>query len=527
MPAPDDVFDVVDDLVLEAGLELRMDDGVTLVADAWRPHRGGPWPVLLQRLPYGRAVASTPVLPHPAWFARRGFAVVVQDCRGRGASGGRFTPFVDEGRDGAASIEWAARLPFSDGQVATYGFSYQGLAQLYAAALRPASLRGVAAMMCCPDPYEGWTYELRCLRLPFVAFWSAQLAGQDEHRAPVPYDVGTLPVAAALGPDPPRWFVEWLDHPDDDDYWAARRPDLAAIEVPVFTVLGYFDDFSSGTARLVSELNAEAVCGPWAHMPWGTRFGDAELGADAGPAPVAEHLIAFFDRVFSRDERAEPPERVRYFTVGAGWRGAPTWPPSHQVQRWTATSAGNANSRHGDGRLVEADAESGPPDILVVEPLVPYPGDAVAFQDESASEDRRDVLCYTGGPLPASLDLAGSPLATITASCDRPNHDIVVTLVLVAEDGTARALTGGALRCSGCDPAVPSEHLVALRPIAWRVAAGGRLRLDVSGARFPAFDRNPHTDVPPAQARAVDTVVATIAVSRVVLDLPVDAAAEK
>ena len=108
------------------------------------------------------------------------------------------------------------RFPFSDGRVATYGFSYQGLAQLYAAARRPPSLRGIAAMMCCPDPYEGWTYEGGCLRLPFVAFWSAQLAGQERRRGPDRYDVGSLPVSAALGDDPPRWFTEWLEHPSDD-----------------------------------------------------------------------------------------------------------------------------------------------------------------------------------------------------------------------------------------------------------------------------------------------------------------------
>jgi putative CocE/NonD family hydrolase len=516
MPAPDDV-------VLEAGLELRTDDGVTLVADAWHPAGPGPWPVLLQRLPYGRAVASTPVLPHPAWFARRGLVVVVQDCRGRGDSGGRFDPFVDEGRDGAASIEWAARLPFSDGRVVTYGFSYQGLAQLYAAALRPPSLRGVAAMMCCPDPYEGWTYEGGCLRLPFVTFWSAQLAGQEQHRPPIPYDVGTLPVTAALGSDPPRWFVEWLEHPADDEYWAARRPDLSAIEVPVFTVLGYFDDFSSGTARLIAELDAEAVCGPWAHMPWGTRHGGAELGADAAPAPVAERLLAFFDRVFERREEAAPVERVHYLSVGAGWRAATTWPPRYRMLRWTGTSDGNANSRHGDGRLIAEDAEPRPPDIIVVEPLVPYPGDAVMLQDEAASEDRRDVLCYTSAPLTVALDLGGTAVVIITATCDRPSHDLVVTLVLVTDDGTARALTGGALRCPSCDPVSASEHVVALGPIAWRLPVGSRLRLDVSGARFPAFDRHPHTEVPPAQARAEDMVVATIAVRRVVLDLPIDA----
>jgi putative CocE/NonD family hydrolase len=510
-----------DAVVRDTGLSMVTEDGVTLVADAWRPAAGGPWPVLLQRLPYGRAVASTPVLPHPAWFARRGFAVVVQDCRGRGQSGGRFTPFVDEGRDGAAAVEWAARLPFADGRVATYGFSYQGLAQLYAAARRPPSLHAVAAMMCCPDPYEGWTYEGGCLRLAFVAFWSAQLAGQEVGSGPIPYDVGALPVEGAHGGAPPPWFVEWLGHPDDDDYWAARRPDLAAVDVPVFTVLGYFDDFSSGTARLFETLAAEGVCGPWEHMPWGTRHSGAELGPSGGPGAVGDALVAFLDRVFGRCEGGPADSRVRYYRIGDGWRSAPRWPPPHTWERWTATG-GNANSRHGDGKLTPGDAEAGEPDVLVVEPLVPYPGGPLAFQDESAAEDRRDVLCYTSAPLGQDLDLAGSPVVTIEASCDRAHHDLVATLVLVGVDDEACALTGSAVRCGRCDPLEPAEHVVTLRPIAVRCPAGTRLRLDVSGARFPAFDRNPHSGVPPAQARPEETVVATLVVHHVSLALPID-----
>ena len=509
-------------VVRDAGLSMVTDDGVTLVADAWRPAGEGPWPVLLQRLPYGRAVASTPVLPHPAWFARRGYAVVVQDCRGRGDSGGRFEPFIDEGRDGAAAIEWAARLPFADGRVATYGFSYQGLAQLYAAVRRPPSLHGVAAMMCCPNPYEGWTYEGGCLRLPFVAFWSAQLAGQEVRSGPVPYDLEALPVDGALGETPPPWFAEWLAHPADDEYWAARRPDLSAIDVPVFTLLGWFDDFSSGTARLFEALDAEGVCGPWQHMPWGTLHGGTELGPSAGPAVVGEALVAFFDRVFGRREAGPTEERVRYYCIGDGWRSAPRWPPPHRSDRWTATG-GNANSRHGDGRLVAGEAGPAELDVLVVEPLVPYPGEPLAFQDESASEDRRDVLCYTSAPLEELVDLAGSPVVTIAASCDHPHHDLVATLVLVGADGEARALTGSALRCARCDAVEPAEHVVTLRPIAVRCPPGARLRLDVSGARFPAFDRNPHSGLPPARARPEETVVATVVVHRVDLDLPIDA----
>jgi predicted acyl esterase len=110
----------------------------------------------------------------------------------------------------------------------------------------------------------------------------------------------------------------------------------------------------------------------------------------------------------------------------------------------------------------------------------------------------------------------------VTASCDRPGHDVVVTLVLVTDEHGARAVSGGAMRCAGCDPAVASEHVVTLRPIAWRCPPGSRLRLDVSGARWPAFDRHPHSERSPAAAAAQDTVVATITVRRVAFDLPIE-----
>jgi uncharacterized protein len=539
------------DVTRVRGLEVTLDDGVTLVADAWHPTdtTAGPWPVLLQRLPYGRSVASTPVLAHPAWLARRGYAVVVQDCRGRGDSTGVFSPFVHEGLDGAASIEWAARLPFCDGRVATYGFSYQGLAQLYAAALRPPSLRAIAPMMCCPDPYDGWTYEGGALRWPFVCFWAAQLAGQDVGTGPVPFDVGALPRSGALGADPPAWFTEWLAHPDDDGYWHARRPDIGAIEVPAFTVGGWFDDFSSGTADLVGRLGADAILGPWAHMPWSTVHGGVDLGPAASPAFVADALVGFFDRVFDHPGRFparpdEPVAEVRYFVLGAGtWRTAGSWPPPEVVvERWTAwSSSGNANSRWGDGVLAPptrpvpgagpAAADPAParvpapvpPSVLVVEPLVPYPGSGLGFQDESASEDRRDVLCFTSEPAPDATTIAGSPVVRVVVRADRPSHDVVVTLTMVDPTGRSRTLTGCATRVrpAGEPRPDPCTLELRLRPIAVEIGVGHRLRLDVSGGRFPCYDRNPHVADASPDTPAPDHVVATIEVWGAELDLPV------
>ncbi len=88
-----------------------MRDGVTLAADVYRPSGvREPLPVLLQRTPYNKRFAQTGVYQHPAWYARHGFVVVVQDTRGRFASEGAFEPYAREAEDGADTIGWAAAL---------------------------------------------------------------------------------------------------------------------------------------------------------------------------------------------------------------------------------------------------------------------------------------------------------------------------------------------------------------------------------------------------------------------------------
>jgi hypothetical protein len=376
-------------------------------------------------------------------------------------------------------------------------------------------------MMCCPDPYEGWTYEGGCLRWSFVVAWAAQLAGQEVGATPPVPDLEALPSTSALGPQPPPWFTEWLAHPQDDAYWAERRPDLSAIDVPAFTVLGWFDDFSAGTARIIETLGAEAVCGPWAHMPWGTRIGEVEFGLEGSPSIAYEALASFFDRVLKGV--GEAPAPVRYFSVGRGWSWAPSWPPPHRLLRFTAVSAGHANSRHGDGRLAEGAADPGPPDVLVAEPLVPYPGGGLdPLSNEGAAEDRRDVLCFTGEPLPEPLSIAGSPRVSVTTRSDRDTHDVVATLVAVDPEGEPRAISTGVQR-SRVTPGRPARFEVELRPIAWTFPGGSRLRLDISAARFPPFDRNPHDASRPLAETPRDAHrVATIEVLEATLDLPVE-----
>lgn len=140
---PGGVESVIGDITVEQDVRLTVADGVALSADVYAPARRGRYPTLLMRLPYGAAVASSAVYRHPAWYASQGFCVVIQDVRGTWRSGGSFYPRYEEA-DTLAAIEWAAALPRSNGHVGMYGFSYQGLVQLQAAAAGSSELAAIA-----------------------------------------------------------------------------------------------------------------------------------------------------------------------------------------------------------------------------------------------------------------------------------------------------------------------------------------------------------------------------------------------
>ena len=135
-------------VTVERDVPLVMSDGVTLYADIYRPAESGPHPVLLIRLPYDKRQALNISYAHPSWYARQGYVVVCQDVRGRYASEGDFYPFLNEASDGVATIEWAASLPDTTGQVGMYGFSYGGATQLLPAVERP---EGLAASVSVHD----------------------------------------------------------------------------------------------------------------------------------------------------------------------------------------------------------------------------------------------------------------------------------------------------------------------------------------------------------------------------------------
>ncbi len=189
---------------LEQDVKVKMRDGVLLSTDIYRPKADGRFPVLLQRTPYSRQYATTSALA----VAQHGYVVVIQDTRGRFASGGEFYPFRYESQDGYDAVEWAAALPYSNGKVGMFGGSYVGATQMLAAIAKPPHLTAIFPYVTASEYYDGWTYQSGALMQWFTSSWSSGLVTDTLRRMATDRIrarqwVNTLPVEDYRMADPP------------------------------------------------------------------------------------------------------------------------------------------------------------------------------------------------------------------------------------------------------------------------------------------------------------------------------------
>lgn len=519
-------------------------DGVRLDADIYRPAIAGLFPVLLMRQPYGRAIASTVVYAHPSWYAAHGYLVVIQDVRGRGTSEGKFDLFAHEVNDGLETVNWAAQLPGSTGEVGMYGFSYQGMTQLYAASARPPALKVICPAMVGYDLYADWAYEGGAFCLQANLSWAIQLAAEtarrqgNAHTYPQLYAAAhNLPLYDPLpanpnllrGLAPKSFYHDWLRHDQPDDYWRSRSPDLSQVDLPMLHIGGWFDPYLRGTVRLYQEMADRSLfpqrllIGPWAHLPWSRLVGAIDYGP-AAVSPVDTLQLRWFDYFLKGQDTglaAEPP--VRLFDLGRhDWRSFHQWPQG-DIQVYGLTSNGLASIREDAGCLV-----AGPPgewavpalpaaqDVLVHDPWRPVPslGGHAAMPagtfDRRAIDSRSDVLTYTSPPLTQPLSLVGHLWVEVFCEADQPSFDLCAVLSEVYADGRVYNLSQGYRRVVVGQSNPP--YRINLQPTCAQIAVGHAIRLSLSAACFPAYDLNLGTGAGPANGRLIDARITTLTI---------------
>ncbi len=505
-------------------ITIAMRDGVKLTADLYRDEAITKAPVILTRTPYDRTKQKG---TGEKW-AKAGYIFIAQDCRGKFGSEGTFAPYNNEGQDGYDTIEWITRQPWRSGRVGMMGGSYVGGVQWQAAAEQPPGLAVIA-------PQATWSSFYRNLhlggsvRLSLIAGWIAGNSPKPEGAKPKNFNEALLhlplsEVDTAIGWDMP-WLDAFLTHPEPNGFWTrldltSRLPDL---QLPALHVVGYHDYFSRESVDNFMIMQKQArdektrqqqrlILGPWDHGTIGkTKVAEVEFGPEAALDLFAIQLD-WFDRHLKQDAAAlsKPFPPVRYFSMGDNiWHDAQTWPPEgFKATSFYLHSDGKANTRRGNGLLLpEKPATDQPADTFRADPANPTPSTPKKAAvwgpvDQSATEDREDVLVYTSQAIKEPLTFAGNAEAKLHVSTDTPDADWAVKLIDVHPDGFAQNIARGILRGRYRNsllkpelmkPGQVYEITVDLGPVAATIAKGHQLRVDISGADFPLYDRNPNT----------------------------------
>jgi hypothetical protein len=550
------------DIIIQHDVPMKTRDGVILHADIYRPKSSEKFPVILMRTPYDKSVswAVSPVFK----MVPRGYVVIIQDVRGRYTSEGEWYPFKHEQADGYDAVEWAAALPYSDGKVGMMGASYVGATQMLAAIAQPPHLTAIAPNMTASNYHDGWTYQSGALEQWFDQNWTSQLAQNTLERlihentdarvgsATLPianysvFNFGQLPADAQLTAAIAPYYLDWLVHPDYDDYWKqwSIEENFPKIAVPMLQVGGWYDIFNAGTLRNYMGAKAHGATEAarteqhllieiGGHSGFGRRIGDVDFGPHALENVYTDVILDWYDFLFKGIKNQFATDKpVRLFVMGANeYRLEDDWPPPQaRSTKYFLHSNGKANSVRGEGSLSTSAPKSEPADSYIYNPANPAPTmggplccDAEHMEpgprDQRAIENRDDVLVYSIGPLPTDLEVTGPVTADLFVKSSAVDTDFTAKLVDVTPDGFAQDLTEGILRMRYRSS---PEHATFMNPgqiyeislDLWATSnvflKGHSLRLEISSSNFPHFDRNLNTGEEIKFARTMATANNTI-----------------
>jgi hypothetical protein len=544
------------EVVVEHDVPMVTRDGVTLYADVFRPDAPGRFPVLLSRSPYGKASAGASPNGSNIFFAQFGYVTVMQDCRGRFTSQGEFDTIFQEVEDGYDAVEWAARLPWSNGRVGTTGQSYLGLTQ-YAIACNdpmPPSLQAMAPVSASSDYHASWIYHTGGAAMwgwmvPYAILkgrntlerqgLSELLAKMDEYVEPA-NNFGQplrdewyrhLPIKDwnDLLKETAPYFADHVEHADDGEYWYRANVNRHAesVSVPMLHISSWYDIFAEGALNAYQSIrdqsrfpqastNQRLIMGPWGHLfpfvvPNSQGAGDIDFGS-AALIELHQTLLRWFDYWLKDIDTGimdEPP--VSIFSLGENrWQELPDWPPAnaHRV-RYFLHGDGAANSLQGDGTLSTAPPADEQPDRFTYDPADPVPtlgGQnltiALGVADQRPAEERSDVLVYTSEVLDQPVEVTGPISVELWAASSAVDTDFTAKLVDVRPDGYAQNLLDGIIRARYRDSATDPTPIAPGEPYRYTIdlwatsnvfLPGHRIRLEISSSNFPRFDRNLNT----------------------------------
>ncbi|WP_425828506.1 CocE/NonD family hydrolase [Streptomyces fractus] len=501
---------------------VRMRDGIRLATDLYLP--GGPeveFPTVLVRLPYDKNSRYVYFDEIAARFTAHGYAVVVQDVRGKFRSEGQTLPFLRECDDGYDTIDWIVQQAWSDGLVGMFGDSYYGFTQWAAVASEHPALRAVVPRVTTVDfnattqgggphdpPGVGRPVWLEGIEY-YAHYWVDQgLYDFEPDRAVRPVVEQYEEAFRAIGARS-AWFDTLVPH-FTDLFPARGRHPYDARPVPVLHCVGWFDNILIPHLRDYAALAArpgwDAVQYLWAgavdHENY--RLAEAPATEDTdhaeNPAALDRMLpqyvgpaIEFFDVFLKGDRPASELPKVRWELGHAGWRTSSCWPPPESTDRtfWLAAPEEAAGPLPG-GALTDSPPKEPSSTQWAYDPEALVPSDVPnsfaylhSYPDLAGTAGRDDTLVFSGAPLTRALDLAGPLALHLHVTSTAPTFDVFARLMDVGPDGRARLIARGEV--SVRTDIAPEEIRVDLGHTGYRMRPGHRLGILLASSDYPLF----------------------------------------
>lgn len=488
-------------------LWITLKDGTRLAARMWLPLSASQQavPAILEYIPYRKRDGTrTRDEPMHGYFAGQGYAVLRVDMRGSGESDGLLADeyLLQEQEDALEVIDWISQQSWCSGAVGMMGKSWGGFNCLQLAARRPPALKAIITVCSTDDRYnDDIHYKGGCLLNDNLWWGGIMLAYQSRPQDPALVGDGWYQDWLHRLENMPFFPALWMEHPLKDAYWkhGSVGEDWATIQCPVMAVGGWADSYSNAIFRLMDHLDVprKAIIGPWAHI----------YPQDGTPEPAIGFLqeaVQWWDHWLKQDDNdVLSGPRIQ------AWLNDSQRPSSQRPQ-----AVGEWIAIDGDtDEVTEAQHWHLQPAVMTQTPLAQdhwqsistlqnhglFAGEwmGAGVLGESPSDQRMDEGLTENFDSPAlseSMSIYGFPQFNVTLSSDKPAAMLYVRLSDVAPDGASTRVTHGWVNLShlqGQDqhvPLTPGERVqvsVQLDGIAWRFAAGHRLRISLGTTFWP------------------------------------------
>lgn len=545
---------------IHKNIEIPMRDGVKLRADHLQPVSGEPLPALIVRTPYLKETFYTKEVYSVNETAFRGYHILLCDVRGCGGSDGEFVPFANERNDGYDTVEWAAKQPWCNGKVGTFGYSYNGGQQILAASTNPPSLAaaapGGASGRFLPTLMYGMLshrtslfWYMKQLRNAIISKKCGFTPEEEEKKLAeierimhfdsekecytLPFlDAGVLKFE---GVPIRKFFNEWVDNSDNREYWEAMGQPLGIekVRVPCFFYTGWFDYMCAGVTEnfeLLSHCTDDPelarshrmVLGPWIHTTEygvstgsnsGIKYGEVIFPPNSGyTKEMYRSFMKFYDKYLKGEAGTDTGAPVRIYVMGDNvWRDEQEWPLERtKYTELYLDSEGDARSLAGNGTLSFRPPSKAGYDAYDYDPLNPCDNTDSDLHkgmliDRRQKEMREDMLVYTTEPLEQELEVTGNVSAKLYVQSSAPDTDFFVRFLDVLPDGRAHAYLSGVFRMRYRDgfyephfmePGEIYEIEFKIGPVSMVFKEGHSIRIEITSSDFPEYDRNLNTAEP-------------------------------